>query len=54
MLGEEQQAAVPLPLNKMNANVATASIAVDPSSDPRDTQMLEVLKAQILEDVPPS
>ena len=34
-------------LEEANANVSTASIAVDPSQDPKDTQMLEVLKAQI-------
>ena len=34
-------------MEEVNANVSNASIAVDPSSDPKDTQMLEVLKAQV-------
>ena len=49
--GEEQEGGeVAQPsLQEVNANVATASIAVDPSSFPKDTQMLQVLKAQISE-----
>ena len=48
---EEQEGveSAQLSLQEVNANVATASIAVDPSSDPKDTQMLQVLKAQISE-----
>ena len=36
-----------LPLDEVNADVANASIAVDPRLDPKDTQLLQGIKHKV-------